>query len=60
MQTRYLQSEKLDKLDNLADALKYFRINNARYYASKSATANDAQGDLTRNLKTVPHTSNGK
>ena len=53
-------SEKLDKLDELEDTLKDFTINNAKYYASNSATASDAQGDLTRNLKTVTHTSNRK
>ena len=53
-------SKKLDKLDDLVDALKYLTINNAKYYASNSATASDTQGDFTRDPKTVTHTSNGK
>ena len=54
------ESEKLDESDELADALKYLTINNKRYYASKSATESDAQGDTTRDPKTVTHTSNKK
>ena len=53
-------SEKLDKLDEMEDTLKDLTINNAEYYASNSATASDAQGDLTRDPKTVTHTSNRK
>ena len=53
-------SEKLDKSDYLADELSYFTINNAKYYASNSVTARDAQGDLTRDPKTVTHTRNVK
>ena len=53
-------SEKLDKSDELADALKGLTVNNSGYYASKSATMSDAQVNLTRNLKTVTHTINGK
>ena len=51
-------SEKLDKSDEMADALKYLTINDTKYYESNSVTASDAQGDLTRNTETVPHTSN--
>ena len=51
-------SEKLDKPDNLADALKDLTINNTGYYESDISTAGDAKGDLTHNLKTVTHTSN--
>ena len=53
-------SEKLDKLDEMEDTLKDLTINNSEYYASNSATASDAQGDLTRDPKTVTHTSNRK
>ena len=53
-------SEKLYKLDKVADALTYLEINDAEYCESNSATASDAQGDITRNPKTVTHTSNGK
>ena len=51
-------SEKLDKLDYMADALKDLTINDTKYYESDTATASDAQGDPTRNPKTVTHTSN--
>ena len=54
------KSEKLDKLDELSDTLKYLTINDAEYYISKSETANDAKGDPARNPKTVTHTSDGK
>ena len=52
-------SENLDKLDELADALKYLIIRGAEFYESDTATANDAQGDSTRDQKTATHTSNG-
>ena len=52
-------SGKLDKLDGLADALKYLTINKAKYYESDRATASDTQSDPTSNPKTVTHTSNG-
>ena len=52
--------EKLDKLDKLADGLKYLTINNSVYYASNSVTVSDPKGNLTRDPKTVTHTSNGK
>ena len=34
-------------------------INDAKYYESNTETTSDAQGNLTRNLETVIHTSNG-
>ena len=52
-------SEKLEKLDKLADAVKKLTINNAEYYELNTATASDAQGDLTSDPETVTHTSNG-
>ena len=55
-----LTSEKLDKSDELAETLKYLTINDAEYYVSDSANANDTKGDLTSDLKTVTHTSDGK
>ena len=51
-------SEKLDKLDALVDAVNNLTINNAKYYESNTATAGDAQGDLTQYLETFSHTSN--
>ena len=55
-----LTSEKLDKSDDLADTLKDLTINDAEYYVSKSATANDAKGDPASDLKTITHTNDGK
>ena len=52
-------SKKLDKLENLADAVNYLTINGAIYYESNTETASDTQGDLTLNLETITHTSNG-
>ena len=51
-------SEKLDKSDDLVDIEQKLTVNDAKYYESKTVTASDAQGDLTRNLETVTHTSN--
>ena len=53
-------SEKLDKLDALVDALNDLTIKYPKYYESNSATASDAQGDPTRDPKTVTHASNRK
>ena len=53
-------SEKLDKLDYMEDVLKGFKINNAGYYASNSATESDTQGNITRDPKRVTHNSNEK
>ena len=52
-------SEKLDKLDEKVDAVKKLKINNSKYYESITGTAGDVQGDLTRNMETFTHTSNG-
>ena len=42
-------SEKLDKSDELVDVVKNLTINNAKYYESNTATASNAQVDLTHN-----------
>ena len=52
-------SERLDKSDDLVDAVKNLTIYDAEYYESNTATSSDAQVDLTRNPETVNHTSNG-
>ena len=49
----------LDKPNELVDAVKNLTINYAKYYESNTATASDAQGNLTHNPKTVTYTSNG-
>ena len=51
-------SENLEKLDELVDSVKNLTINNAEYYESNTATASDAQGNLTSDLETVTCTSN--
>ena len=51
-------SEKPDKLDELVKAINNLTINDAEYYESNTATASDAQGDITRNPVKVTHTSN--
>ena len=53
-------SEKLDKLDELADTLKDLTINGAEYYVSNSATVNDAKFSSASNSTTVTHTSDKK
>ena len=53
-------SEKLDKSEELAVALKDLKINNTKYYTSNSVTASDSQGDRTRDSKKGTHTSNEK
>ena len=55
-----LTSEKLDKSDELVNAVNNLTINDNEYYESTLATASDTQGDLTRNLETSTHTRNGK
>ena len=55
-----LKSEKLDKLDELAETLKELTINDTGYYLSDSANANDAKGYPASNQKIVNHTSDGK
>ena len=52
-------SEKLDKPDKLVDAVKKLKINDSKYYESNTATASDAQGNITRNPENFTHTSNG-
>ena len=52
-------SEKLDKSDELIDAVNNLKINDAEYYQSNKVTASDAQGDITHNLETITHTKNG-
>ena len=54
-----LASDKLDKSDELVDAVKDLTINNAKYYESNTMTTSDAQGDTIRNMETFNHTSNG-
>ena len=51
-------SEKIDKSDELVDAVNNMKINDAKYYESDIATTNDAHGDPTHNTETVNHTSN--
>ena len=52
-------SYKLYKSNDLVEAVNNLTINNAKYYESNTATASDAQGDLTRNPETVTPTING-
>ena len=51
-------SEKLEKLDELVDAFKNLKINDAGYELN-TATASGAQGNCTSDPDTVTHTSNG-
>ena len=53
-------SEKIYKLDDMENTLKYFTINDTEYYVSNSATANDTKGYHESDLKTVTHTSDRK
>ena len=50
-------SEKLDKLDELANAINNLRINDAGYELNKAIVI-DAQDDITSNPYTVTHTIN--
>ena len=52
-------SEKVDKLDELVEAVNILTINDAKYYEPNTATASDAQGGIVRNPETVAHNSNG-
>ena len=52
-------SEKLNKSDELVGAVKNLIINDSGYYESNTATASDAQGDISRNPETVTNTGNG-
>ena len=40
------------------DSVNKLTINNAKHYEPSTATANEAQGNITQNLETVTHTSN--
>ena len=53
-------SEKIDKSDELVDALKDLKIKNNGYYASNLVSTSDLQGDITCDQKIVTHTINGK
>ena len=55
-----LTSEKQDKSDDMAETLKGLTINNAGYYESGSANANDANGDPASDPEVYTHTSDGK
>ena len=52
-------TEELEKLEKLVGAVNNLTINDAKYNESNTATVNDAQVNLTSNLETVTHTSNG-
>ena len=45
-------------MDDIVHTVKNLTVNDAKYYESNIATASDAQGDLTRDPKTVTHTIN--
>ena len=49
-------SEKLDKSDELVDAVEILKFNNTEYYESNTVTASEIQGDLTRNPKRITDT----
>ena len=49
---------KIEKLDELVDTVKNLTINDAEYYDSNTATASDAQGNLTIDPEIVTHASN--
>ena len=51
-------SEKIEKSDNLVNAVKNMTINNSGYELN-IATTSDTQGNLTSDTYTVTHTSNG-
>ena len=51
-------SKNMEKLDKLFNKINYLTINESRYELN-TATVSGAQGDLTINLDTVTHTSNG-
>ena len=46
-------SEKLDKSDDLTDAVNNLTVNNAKYHESNTVITNDVQGDLKRDLETI-------
>ena len=51
-------SEKLEKSDELVDAVKNMKMNDVGYELN-TTTKSDAQVNITRNLDTVTHTING-
>ena len=51
--------EKLDKLDDLVDAVNNLTINDAKYYESNTATESDTRGNIKCNPETVTHPRNG-
>ena len=53
-------SEKLDKLDELVDTLKDFKINDAECFLFNSVIVNEAKGDPASDPKIVTHNSDGK
>ena len=53
-------SDKLDKSDDMVDAVNNLKIHDSEYHESNTAAASDAQGDLTRNPETVIFTRNVK
>ena len=55
-----LTSEKLEKLDDMAETLKGLAINNSGYYELGSTNANDAKNNTARNPKMNTHTSDEK
>ena len=57
-ENKIFTSEKIDKSDELVDAVKNLTINNAKYYESNTVTVSDTQGDLACNPETINHTSN--
>ena len=51
-------SEKIDKSDDIVDAVKNLTIIDAGYYESHKAKASDAQENLTHNQEKVTHIRN--
>ena len=46
-------------MDELVDAVKNLKINDAVYYESNTSTASDAQCDITRNPEIVTYNNKG-
>ena len=51
-------SEKLEKSEELVDAVKNLTVNDAKYYDSNTATVRDEQVNITSDPETVSHTCN--
>ena len=47
-------------MDELVEAVKNLKINDAKYYESNKATASDTQGDPIGSTYIVTHTGNEK